>query len=153
MAKREYSKYLYVVQNKEKLIGNDIKIICRSSWEHRMCSFLDLKEDVLKWGYEILTIEYFSPIDKKMHRYYPDFYAEMKEKNNIIKKYIIEVKPDNQTIPPKQPKNNNKKATKRYIYEAYEYVRNQCKWEAAKKFCEKKGYEFKIITENEIFNK
>ena len=141
----------YVVKNKEKYIGGSNPKY-RSSWEARFCYFLDHNDSVIKWGYECLEIEYFSVIDKKIHRYYPDFYVEI-NKNEQIKKYVVEVKPANQTVPPKQPKINNKKAYKRYIYEAHQFVRNQCKWEAAKDYCNKKEMEFKVITENEIFNK
>lgn len=142
----------YQVINKEKFIGEKNPIY-RSSWESRFMYFCDNSTQITRWGFECLEIEYFNVIDKKIHRYYPDFYCEIFDKEGVNKKYIIEVKPAEQTKPPVQPKNNNKKATKRYIYEAHEFVKNQCKWEAAKQFCFKKGYEFKVITENEIFNK
>lgn len=142
----------YIVENKEKYIGASNPRY-RSSWEARVCYFLDHNDKILKWGYECIQIEYFNVIDKKIHRYYPDFYFEEIDSNEKYRKFVVEVKPAHQTVPPKQPKNNNKKAHQRYIYEAHEFVRNQCKWEAAKEFCRKKGMEFKVITENELFNK
>ena len=36
------------------------------------------------------------------------------------------------------------------MYEQLTYVKNQAKWEAATKFCNKKGWEFKILTEKDI---
>ena len=60
---------------------------------------------------------------------------------------LIEVKPFKQTLEPKV----QQKKTKGYIYEVKEYVRNQAKWEAAKEWCLDRGYEFKVLTENELF--
>ena len=81
-----------------------------------------------------------------MHRYFPDFYLKVKEQNGTIKKYVIEVKPLKQTVEPQPPK----RRTKKYLYEAMEYAKNQAKWKAAREFCEDRRYEFKIITEKEL---
>ena len=63
-----------------------------------------------------------------------------------IKKYIIEIKPNRQTKPPAKPK----RQTKGYLREAYEYAKNQAKWEAADEWCKDRGYEFKVFTEKEL---
>ena len=34
--------------------------------------------------------------------------------------------------------------------EAFEYAKNQAKWNAAEDWCADRGYEFKILTENEL---
>ena len=62
------------------------------------------------------------------------------------KTYIIEIKPKAQT---REPKVKSRK-TKRYITEVMQYVRNTSKWEAAKEYCENRGWEFAIWTEDEI---
>ena len=82
----------------------------------------------------------------KVHRYFPDFYIKVRETTGKINKMIIEVKPKRQCIEPKRPK----KKTRGYIYEVREYARNQAKWKAAKSYCLDRGYEFKILTENEL---
>lgn len=87
-----------------------------------------------------------------MHRYYPDIIAKIKT-NEGVKKYIIEVKPLKQTKPPVKPKNSNAKRVKRYNNEMLMYIKNVDKWEATESFCKKKGYEFKIITETDLFNR
>ena len=69
-----------------------------------------------------------------------------KESSGKIKKYVVEVKPEKQTLPPKQ----GKRVTKSYIYEAKTYAVNQAKWKAASEFCLDNGVEFKIITEKEL---
>lgn len=149
MSKNFYSG-VYQVENKDKYIGIKNPVY-RSSWESRFCYFLDHNQNVLKWGYECLTIAYFSPLDNKMHKYYPDFVVELTDKTGVLKKFIVEVKPKSQTKIPKEPKNNNKKAQKRYLYEANTYVTNKCKWEAAEIYCQQHGMEFKLITEKDLF--
>ena len=108
--------------------------------------YCDLNERVLEWGSEEIALPYRSPVDNKVHRYFPDFYIKVKESTGHIKKYLIEIKPKKQTAPPTKPK----RQTKGYIYEVYEYAKNQAKWEAAKEWCADRGYEFKVLTETEL---
>ncbi len=108
--------------------------------------YCDKNEKILEWGSEEMYIWYRSPIDSKPHRYFPDFYIKVQESTGKIKKYLIEVKPKKQTAPPPKPQ----RQTKGYIREAYEYVKNQAKWEAAREWCKDRGYEFKVITEDEL---
>jgi len=108
--------------------------------------YCDTNEKILEWGSEEIFIWYKSPIDNRAHRYFPDFYIKVEESNGAIKKYLVEVKPKRQTIPPPKPK----RQTKGYISEVYEYAKNQSKWEAAREWCADRGYEFKVITETEL---
>ena len=108
--------------------------------------YCDSTTNVLEWGSEELALPYRSPIDNKVHRYFPDFYIKVRENTGQIKKYLIEIKPKKQTLEPKV----QKRKTKSYIYEVYEYAKNQAKWKAAKEFCEDRRWEFKILTENEL---
>jgi len=108
--------------------------------------YCDLNERVLEWGSEEIALPYRSPVDNKVHRYFPDFYIKVKESTGHIKKYLIEIKPKKQTAPPTKPK----RQTKGYIYEVYEYAKNQAKWEAAKEFCKDRLWEFKVLTEDEL---
>jgi hypothetical protein len=138
------SRYYPSFPNKYK--GNVNNIICRSSWERKMCRWCDLNENVLQWGSEEFSIPYLSPIDNRVHKYFPDFLVKLKENSGRVKTYVIEVKPKKQTRPPKTPK----RQTKSYIYEATEYAKNQAKWKAAQEFCDDRRIEFKIITEDEL---
>ena len=61
--------------------------------------YCDLNENILEWGSEEIVIPYRSPIDNRIHRYFPDFYVKLKETTGKIKKYIIEVKPKNNLNP------------------------------------------------------
>ena len=130
----------------EKYKGDPTNIIYRSLWERKFCVYCDTNERILEWSSEEKYIPYRSPIDGKIHRYFPDFLIKVKESNGSIKKYMIEIKPSKQTVPPQKPQ----RQTKKYISEVYEYAKNQSKWEAAKDWCADRGYEFKIITEHEL---
>ena len=130
----------------QKYQGDPNNIICRSSWERRFCNYCDTNPNILRWASEEFSIPYVSPVDNRVHRYYPYFLIEVKESSGKIKKYVFEVKPEKQTLPPKQ----GKRVTKSYIYEAKTYAVNQAKWKAASEFCLDNGVEFKIITEKEL---
>jgi hypothetical protein len=130
----------------QKYKGDPTNIIYRSLWERKFCVYCDTNEKILEWGSEEIFVWYKSPIDNNPHRYFPDFYIKVQESNGNIKKYIIEIKPKKQTMPPPKPE----RQTKRYISEVYEYAKNQSKWEAAREWCADRGYEFKVITENEL---
>jgi hypothetical protein len=130
----------------KKYKGDPTNIIYRSLWERRFMVYCDTNEKILEWGSEEVFVWYKSPIDGKPHRYFPDFYIKVQEATGSIKKYLIEIKPQRQTVPPTKPQ----RQTKKYISEVYEYAKNQSKWEAAKEWCADRGYEFKVITENEL---
>ena len=129
-----------------KYKGDPTNIIFRSLWERKFMVYCDKNANVLERNSEEIAIPYRSPLDNRVHRYFPDFYMKVKESNGIIKNYIVEVKPLKQTTPPKKPK----KQTRGYIREAYEYARNQAKWKVAKEFCKDRRWEFKVITEKEL---
>lgn len=110
-------------------------IIFRSSYERTFVYWLESCKDVKQWGSECLEIRY-KYIDGKTHRYYPDYVVEMMNGNKLV----IEIKPKNQTV---KPLNENSSAFEMY-------VKNMCKWKAAKQFCESNGLKFQILTEETI---
>lgn len=132
-------------KNPKKYNGDASNIIHRSTWELRVMKWLDEHPSVIWWASEELPIPYKSPIDNKMHRYFPDFIAKIKQKNGTVMTYIIEVKPLEQTKMPIQ-----KKKTKRYLQEAATYVINQEKWKAADIFCQEHGWKFMLMTEKDL---
>ena len=135
-------KGLYKPHNPKKYVGNTKQIVYRSLLERRFMRYCDLNEDILYWASEELPVRYYNPLDKKYHRYFPDFVV--KTVNND--KYMIEIKPSRQAVKPKPPK----KKTKSYMRESFEYIKNQAKWQAAKAYCDDKGMQFKIITEKDL---
>ena len=130
----------------KKYKGDPTNIVYRSLWERTFMKYCDTNENILEWFSEEIAVPYRSPIDNKIHRYFPDFYIKVKESNGQIKKYIIEIKPKKQTIEPIP----QKRKTKGYIYEVYEYAKNQAKWKAAEEWCADRGYEFKVLTEDDL---
>ena len=95
-------------------------------------------------------IPYINPIRKRAARYFPDFYMEVKEKDGRIVKYMIEVKPSKET---RKPVKRGRKKASTMIYESSTYMINLAKWAQAKRWCDKRGIIFKIVTEKEIFGK
>ena len=88
----------------KKYKGDPTNIVYRSLWERKFMNYCDLNENVLEWGSEEIALPYRSPLDNRIHRYFPDFYIKVRESNGQIQKYIIEVKPKKQTIEPKVQK-------------------------------------------------
>lgn len=136
----------YIPKNKQKYIGDNSNIIYRSSYELKFMKWCDLNESVIKWASEEVVIPYVSPIDRKMHRYFVDFFIEVVDKSGKIKKYLVEVKPFKYTQPPEIPK----RKTQRFITEVKQWGVNNAKWEAAQKFSKSRGWEFIVITEKDL---
>ena len=136
----------YQPNNPLKYKGNFRNIIYRSLWELKFMKYCDSNQNILEWGSEEFWLPYRSPLDNKVHRYFPDFYIKVRENNGMVKKYVIEIKPKKQCIEPKP----QKKKTRTYIYEVREYAKNQAKWKAAEEYCIDRGLQFKVLTENEL---
>ncbi len=132
-------------KNPQKYRGDPNNIWVRSSWERRVLNHMDLNPNVIEYSSEEVVIPYLSPIDGKYHRYFVDVYAKIKT-NDVIKEYLIEIKPYDQTIEPKP----QKRITKSYANEVYRWSINCSKWKAAKEYCRKRNIEFKLLTEKDI---
>ena len=110
-------------------------------------NYCDLTESVSEWQSEEFWIPYRSPIDNRVHRYFPDFYIKYRDSSGKRRSVVIEVKPKSQT---KMPPQNPKKRTKSWAYSVRTYAVNQAKWKAAREFCKDRNIEFKIMTEHEL---
>jgi len=144
-----YKQGLFKPVNPKKYIGDPTNIVYRSGWEKRVMDWLDTNTNVVRWGSEEIVIPYVSPIDNKLHRYFTDFYVEAVGRDGETRKMLLEVKPKAQTQEPKRPQ----RTTKRYITEVMTYGVNQAKWKAAEDYCRHKGWEFRVITESDLFKK
>lgn len=133
-------KTKFLPKNKEKYIGDIEGIVCRSLWERSVCKFFDENPSIIKWCSEEISIPYLNPLDNKVHNYYPDFLVQFKT-NEDTKTWLIEVKPKKQTF---LKENCSKK-------EKITWIINSAKWQAAENYCKKNNFEFKLITEKEIF--
>ena len=133
-------------KNYKKYKGDPTKIIYRSLWERRFMVYLDNNDKIIEWNSEEVIIPYRSPVDKRVHRYFPDFYIKYQNTRGQIVREIIEVKPKGQLSPPKKPK----RKTKRYLTEIKTYAVNQAKFKAAEEWCKDRKFNFRILTEDEL---
>ena len=133
-------------KNPQKYIGNPTNIIYRSSWERRFMIFCDMNESVLEWGSEEVIIPYVSPLDNKIHRYFPDFLIKIKTRDGHTEVRLIEVKPYSQCIRPEVPT----RTSKSFLEKVKNWGINTAKWQAAEKFAEGRGWKFQLLTEKEL---
>lgn len=128
-----------------KYKGDPNKIIYRSSWEVRVMKYLDENDGVVWWASEEMNVKYISPVDGRVHRYFPDFVVKVRRKDNSSTIFMLEVKPEAQTKL-RQPK----RVTKQYVNEAATYAINQAKWKYAEEFCKDHGWVFRVVTEKDL---
>jgi len=108
--------------------------------------YLDDHPDVQLWASEELVIPYRSPIDGRVHRYFPDFWVKKINREGKQDTVVVEIKPFKETVAPTPQKN----LSKRYLYEVKTWGVNSAKWKEARNYCADRGWEFIIITEKEL---
>jgi hypothetical protein len=135
----------------DKYIGDISQIIFRSSWEFKFLKWCDLSPTIIQYSSEPVGISYYSPLDKRGHTYYVDFYIVTRDAAGNDQKWLIEVKPDKFVKAPVVPKRMTDKQTANYVYAAKQFIVNKAKFEAAKDFAIHRGMKFGIITENFLF--
>lgn len=160
---RKYVSGLYEMKNPGKYLGNK-KPYYKSSYEWRMMYWCDLNKNVLKWSYEPFPIEYVfqvppnapewmkNLVDFRTHKYYVDFYAKIVDVNGKSQDFMLEIKPHNQTVMPKEPKRKTKKSLKKFFTEMQEFIKNTNKWAAADLKFGKQGIKFQVLTEQDLFS-
>ncbi len=146
---------LYHPINPQKYRGNINRIVCRSSWETIFCRYVDNNKNVVWWNSESVQIPYIDKTSRdkkglpKKRRYYPDFLVCFNIKGeNVI--YLIEVKPKKECSPPLK---RGKKSKKTMMYEQKTWAVNSAKWRSAESYCRKRGWIFRILTEDHLIKK
>lgn len=119
----------------------------KSKLEYNMMRYLDKSPAVIKWKYEPFGIKYKDLSSNKIRTYYIDFVATLQINSSTVKKVWIEVKSLRDTLKPTYSKNKKMSNLK---LEETQWIKNQCKWETAKKLAKMHGYEFIIITEDQL---
>lgn len=137
-------KGLFKPTNPQKYLGDPGRIAFRSSWELRLMSMLDRTPAILQWASEEFSIPYKSPLDGRVHRYYPDFLVVYRNAQGGITREIVEVKPASED--PTQPIRG-----KMTPQRAQALAVNQAKWDAARAFAEAQGMTFRVATEKTMF--
>ena len=77
----KYHQGIYKIKNRHKYKGDPDNIVFRSSWELKVLKYLDEHPAILWFASEELPIPYINPVDKKKHRYFPDFILRVKKKD------------------------------------------------------------------------
>lgn len=132
--------------NESKYVG-DSNPKFKSKLELKMMTFCDKSPLVTKWSYERIVIPYTDKTrNNSRHNYYTDCKVTMKTKTGF-KTFLIEVKSKKETIAPVK---SNRKKPETYRKEVETWVRNNCKWEAARRIAKSRGWEFKILTEDQL---
>ncbi len=143
--RKDFIQGEYHPHNKAKCLNK--VCIYRSSYELRLFEWCDRSTNVLKWSSEKVAIPYISPLDRKEHRYYPDAYIEIRQSDGSIGKFMVEVKPESQSVPPTPSK---RKKQKTILYEQSMWIVNQAKWAACKQYCTNRHMKFTIVTEKHL---
>lgn len=140
---RSYTQGKYHVINKDKYKGNVSGVFYRSSWELKYFRYCDITRSILAWSSEEVVIPYRG-LDGSVHRYFMDVWIRYRNKDTgQLEDRIVEIKPFDQTRPPKK----QKRRTKQYDERVKTYITNQLKWKAADNFAKKRGWRFSVITE------
>lgn len=146
MANTKTYKSRFAPKNPHKYMGDSTNIITRSTWEYFFCNFLDNSSLIEKWASEEVAIPYVSPKDGKEHRYFIDFFAVFKDGRKVF----FEIKPHEQTLPPKRPRKNSRKSEARYVEDEMIFLVNQAKWASARSFARRNGAYFEVFTEKHL---
>ncbi len=139
-----FKQGIFRPKHPEKYKGS-LPIVYRSSYELRFQKWADHNPNVLSWGSETIIVPYPNPLTGRVSRYFVDFNIIIRDKNGQLKKFLVEIKPHNQTIPPIQTRNTRSLAKRQA-----EYIKNQAKWKAANEWSTKKGYDFVVLTEKHL---
>lgn len=156
----KYRQGLFVPKNKNKLIqANDYGgAYYRSNLEHKFMVWLDQNEKIIRWSSENIKIPYektewdsrVNELVTTTHIYYPDYYYELNS-NGKITKVVAEVKPLRETREPEMKyKNPTTNQLKNFEYELKTWNKNLSKWKYMIEWCQRKGFEFIIITEENL---
>jgi len=147
-----YHQGYYKIKHPEKYTGNPSEIVYRSSWEYKFMLYCDLTPGVYKWGSECFRIPYTDYLGKN-RVYIPDFYLETRNKNNpdLTNRFLIEVKPKQETIEPVIPSGNiSEKKLKNLEYQLSAWQKNKYKWTYAKEWCKNRDMQFWLLTEDHL---
>lgn len=139
MAKFQSGKYL--PQNPDKYIGKRSPHY-RSGWELAVFRMCDNHPAIIGWGSETHRIPYRNPLTGKQTTYVPDILMVYQDRNGNKQAEMVEIKPSKQILGEAKSQHDKIHA-----------VINAAKWEAARAWCKSQGLGFRVITENEIFNK
>lgn len=118
----------------------------KSRLELKAIKYADFNKHIISWSIEPFNIKYVKPTDGKIHRYFIDLFLEFSSGD----KFLVEIKPKSETLPPKKPTKNTQKASMNYQLALQTYAINQAKWKAAEEFAALNKMKFIILTDEEL---
>jgi hypothetical protein len=139
---RNWTQGFYTPVNPGKYVGSGSPKY-RSGWELTFMRFCDNNPNVISWGSECVRIPYRNPFTGKNTFYVPDFLITYQDKSGNKRAELIEIKPRAQVTLEVARSQQEKAAV----------VLNMAKWQAARAWCSRMGATFRILTEEDIFNK
>ncbi len=137
----KYQSGKYAPINPDKYLGKRVPHY-RSGWELAVFRMCDNHPAILGWGSETHRVPYRNPLTGKQSTYVPDLLIVYKDRKGRNHAEIVEIKPASQTLG--EARTQAQKAAA---------IVNQAKWEAANVWAKSNGLRFRVITENQIFNR
>lgn len=136
------NKTIFTPQNPGKYVG-DYPIISRSSWELEFMKYCDQHPDVMEWASEPHKIPYTNPLNGKQTVYIPDFLVTyIGRGGGDPKTKLIEIKPLHEATE-SHARNSQDVAIR---------AKNEAKWGAATQWAGRRGIDFLVLTEAQLFN-
>ena len=164
--KVKFHQGYFIPKNPEKWLTS--QNIYRSSWEFKFLTWMDNNPRVVRAASEPCAVKYKNPVSNikwcvennldpknpanwKVCNYYTDMWMEMLQNDGTVKKIFVEIKPYDQTQPPK-PINESAslKEKKAFNRAAETFLVNQAKWTEAAKYFQSMGASFIIVTEKTL---
>lgn len=136
-----YAQGFYTPKNPNKYIGKHSPKY-RSGWELTFMTFCDTNKNVLYWASESLRIPYKHPLTGKVTTYVPDFFVVYENRYGKKLAEVVEIKPKKQSL-----LESKVSSAKDRVVVAI----NHAKWAAAMAYCKTQGYNFRVITEDDLF--
>lgn len=148
---RTTAKDFFTPKNPQKYIGK-MPIMYRSSWELTMMMWLDSHPYILQWASESVDIPYRNPLTGKWSIYIPDFLIVYADKTGRQHVEMVEIKPMKEV--PGYQKISERTNRPLKVSKQTQLVQavNAAKWAAAMQFCKKKGWKWRVVTEETLYN-
>lgn len=147
----KFSSGKYTVKFPNKYVGTNIgNITYRSSWEFAVMTEFDSgSPNILGWSSESVPIKYLNPLTQKWCNYIPDFFIAYIDANAKKHVEIMEVKPNKES--PILNANGLWESRGGSKKDKLVQIINAAKWQAAMIYCGKRGWKFRICTEQQLF--
>ncbi len=139
--KRATRKGIFTPQFPQKYTG-DYPIVYRSSWELEFMNYCDNHPGVMEWASEPVKIPYQNPLNGKQTVYIPDFLVTYVKSGGGKSTKLIEIKPMHEAME-SHARNGQDVAIR---------TKNEAKWGAATQWSGRRGIDFLVLTESELFN-